>query len=41
MSEDRLPKYITPMRCHVVACLAPPLAAFGNAVLAACVRLFV
>jgi len=29
------------MRCHVVACLAPPLAAFGNAVLAACVRLFV
>ncbi len=39
LSEDRLPKYITPMRCHVVACLAPPLAAFGSAVLSACVRL--
>jgi hypothetical protein len=34
-----LPKYIAPMRRHVVACLAPPLAAFGNAVLSACVRL--
>jgi hypothetical protein len=41
MSEDRLPKYLTPMRRHVVACLAPPLAAFGNAVLSAGVRLFV
>jgi hypothetical protein len=39
LSEDRLPKYITPMRRHVVACLAPPLAAFGNAVRSACVRL--
>ena len=37
--EDILPKYLTPMRRHVVACLAPPLAAFGSAVLAACVRL--
>ncbi len=27
------------MRRHVVACFAPPLAAFGNAVLSACVRL--
>src|SRR5260221_12058068 len=39
LSEDRLPKYLTPMRRHVVACLAPPLTAFGNAVLSACVRL--
>jgi hypothetical protein len=39
LSEDRLPKYITSMRRHVVACLAPPLAAFGTSVLSACVRL--
>ena len=39
LSEERRPKDITPMRRHVVARLAPPLAAFGNAVLSACVRL--
>ena len=33
LSEDIPPKYLTPMRRHVVACLAPPLVAFDNAVL--------
>jgi hypothetical protein len=39
LSEERRPKDITPMRRRVVACLAPPRAAFGRAVLSACVRL--
>jgi hypothetical protein len=39
LSEERLPRDITPLRRRVVACLAPPRAAFGSAVLSACVRL--
>ena len=39
LSEELLPKYITPMRRHGVACLAPPLAAFGNGVFSTYARL--